>query len=79
MHTQLKGHGASLDAIRELMVALHGVGLTGQLQVGCDGPEKFTYETPHLTPNQFASVVSHLVKFEGGTIADAIETLKEIR
>jgi hypothetical protein len=76
MRIQITFDGASTDTVREMAVALHNVGLTGKLQVGCDGPEKWNGTTPKMTPQQWASVTARLVKFQGQPIADALDALR---
>lgn len=80
MAVTVRHTGLPTDKVRETAVALHQVGHTGELRVGVDGPEKWTVETPNLTPNQFAKFVAKIVKItvEGNTytLEEFIETSK---
>jgi hypothetical protein len=73
---QMSIDGASTEAVRELAAALSQVGLRQTLQVGCDGPEKWTAITPKMTPTQHASVVARLVKFQGEPVATILDGLR---
>jgi hypothetical protein len=71
MRITIKFDSAETERVRELAKALHNVGLTAQLKVGLNGPEKWEGETPPMQPWQFASVVANLVKYHGPeTIAE---------
>lgn len=71
MRIRISFDSADTERVREMCVALHRVGLTGELRVGLNGPECWEGETPHLQPWQFASIVANLVKWQGDeTIAD---------
>lgn len=72
MRVQLVSDSASTEQVRKLGVALHRIGMTGELKVGLNGPEKWTFTSPHLTERQFALVVGNLVTFEGKPIADLL-------
>jgi hypothetical protein len=74
MRITIKFDSADTDAVRALCVALHRVGLTATLKVGVNGPSAWCGETPPLTPNQYASVFAHLVKFHGSTIAALLDS-----
>jgi len=65
MRITIKFDSAETERVREIAKALHNVGLTAQLTVGLDGPEKWVGETPPMQPWQFASVVANLVKWDG--------------
>ncbi len=70
MRVQISFDSANTVQVRQLAVALHKAGLTGQLQVGVNGPEAWSGCTPHLTPNQFAVVVANTVKVRDLTVAE---------
>ena len=76
MRIQIKFDSASTEAVREIAVALHNVGLTGKLEVGVNGPERWSGNTPMLTSQQFASVAARLIKWEGQPIADTLDALR---
>lgn len=77
MRVRLSGDGATVEQIRSLAAACSRAGIRQAVKVGCDGPEKFSFETEILTPNQFATVAAELVKHEGETLASIIDALKE--
>lgn len=77
MRIRIVFDGAEPRAVRDMAAALSTVGLTGELKVGCDGPEKWAGETPSLTPNQFAAVVARLVKYHGVPFAEALANLNK--
>lgn len=78
MRIKISFDSASTEAVREMAVALHHVGLTGKLEVGVNGPERWSGNTPSLTPQQWASVAAHLVKWQGAPIADALDALRGV-
>jgi hypothetical protein len=75
MRIRIEFDSATTETVREMAVALHGVGLTRTLQVGVNGPERWSGITPSLTPDQFAMVVARLVKFDKHPIADHLNAL----
>jgi hypothetical protein len=76
MRVSIQFDSASTEQVRQLAVALHKVGLTETLNVGVNGPEKWSGHTGKLTPNQFASVVASIVKVDGETIAAFVNERK---
>lgn len=60
----VKHTSANTEAVRKMAAALHQVGLTGQLKVGVEGPEKWSAETPSLTPIQFTQVFADIVTMD---------------
>lgn len=76
MRISIHADGVPTEQVREIAVALHRVGLTGELKVGCDGPHHWKVETPKLTPGQHAQVACHLIKFQGEPVADVLDTLR---
>lgn len=78
MRIAIQFDGASTEAVRDMAAALSAVGLRGELQVGCDGPEKWSGQTPKMTSAQWARVAARLIKFQGAPIADALETLRAV-
>jgi len=77
MRITIKADGVPTEAVRELAAALSTVQLRSSLKVGCDGPELWNVETPPMLPYQWARVACTLVKFEGGTAAEALDALRE--
>jgi len=61
---QITVDSADTKTIRKLAVALHHEGMTGQLQVGVEGPECWGAKTPMLQQDQFARVVATLAREE---------------
>lgn len=57
MRVQIRVDGASTEDVRSLMVALHRVGHTGELTVGCDGPYKWIATTPKVQAVDFTRIV----------------------
>lgn len=78
MRITIRFDSADTEQVRQLAVALHQIGKTGQLKVGVNGPEHWCGETPPLYPGQFASVVGALVTYNGKPIADTLLSLDEI-
>lgn len=72
MRVRICFDSASTEQVRALAVALHKVGHTAELQVGVNGPEAWSGSTPHLTPNEYASVVAHTVKYHGTLLSDLL-------
>ncbi len=72
MRIQVKFDSATTEQTRSMAVALHKANHPGELQVGVNGPECWTGETPMLTPNEFATVVANLVKYHGATVAELL-------
>lgn len=74
MRVRLVGDSASTEQVRKLAAALHRLGesTSGQLKVGLNGPECWSFESPPLYPRQFALVVGQLVTFDGTPIADLL-------
>ena len=58
MRIALHIDGATTDEIRNLARLLNGAGLTGQLEVGVDGPNFWNARTPKMTPDQQAWVLT---------------------
>jgi len=56
MRAQIVVDSATTSQVRRLAVALHKVGLTGQLSVGVNGPDLWQASTPKLTELQFDQV-----------------------
>lgn len=75
MRITISFDSAETPDVRQLAVALHRVGLTGELQVGVNGPERWSGRTPPLRPNEFATVACHLIKFHGEPVADILDGL----
>lgn len=65
--------GATTDAVRELAVALHRVGLTEELAIGCDGPELWSGRTPKMHSSNWARVATELIKLDGQPITRLLE------
>ena len=72
MRIRIRVEQASTGQVRDLAAALDGIGLTGMLTVGLDGPELWSASTPMLTTQQHAIVVARLVKFRGTPIAGVL-------
>jgi len=60
MRIALHIDSATTRQVRRLAVLLHNVGLTGQLEVGVDGPECWNARTPKLTTEQYTTIVAQL-------------------
>lgn len=72
MRIRIEADGATTEQVREMAVALHRIGFTGELQVGCEGPEHWKLQTPNLSPAQFAQVVGHIVRVQGQSVVEYI-------
>lgn len=72
MRVRLVGDSANTDQVRKLAAALHRIGKTGELKVGLNGPECWSFESPHLYPVQFGLIVGQLVTFDGVPVADLL-------
>ena len=72
MRIRIVADSATTPQVRQIAVALHRIGKTGELKVGLNGPEMWSLETPHLTERQFALVVGQVVTFDGKKIADVL-------
>ncbi len=70
MRIKISFDSATTEETRQMALALNKANLTGELKVGLNGPECWTGSTPDLNPNQFATVIAHLVKFHGITLAE---------
>lgn len=73
MRVTIKFDSADTELVRELAVALHRVGLTAQLKVGLNGPEKWCGETPPMRPSQWAQVACSLIKVSGRPVSDVLD------
>lgn len=60
MRIRIKFDSATTTQVRDLCVALHRIGKTGELQVGVEGPNHWGGVTPPLTEREFMSVVDWL-------------------
>lgn len=56
----IQANTLTLEEMKKLAVALHHIGLTGQLQVGVEGPDHFKATTPKLTAEQFIFVTQEI-------------------
>lgn len=68
MRVQIKFDSATTEQVRQLSVALKHATGDNNLMLGVEGPECWHGFTPHLTPNQFATVVGDLVTVDGQPI-----------
>lgn len=73
MRISIHFDGASTEAVRELAAALANVGLTGELRVGCDGPDHWSGHTPKMTSGQWARVACRVIKDDGQSVADVLD------
>ena len=65
MRIKIVADSMKTEPLRELLAALASIGLHQTAQVGVNGPECWTVETPFLTPSQHALVFSRLIKLDG--------------
>ena len=77
MRVTIKFDSADTVQVRQMAVALHRAGLTGELKVGVEGPECWGGETPPLRPDQFATVVANLVKHDGELLAEVLRAVPD--
>lgn len=75
MGIQITVDSATTKQIRDLCLALRAAGKPGPT-VKVEGPEHWGAETCHLYPNEFATVVGHLVRYHGVLLAEAL-TMEE--
>ena len=61
MRIRISADSATEHQLRSLLEAVSKVGLSGTTTVGLNGPECYSLETAHLTPRQFALIVSEIV------------------
>lgn len=67
MRIRIDFDSASTEQVRQLCAALHETGLE-RATIGLNGPECWAGTTPNMYPNEFAEVVSRLVKADGAPI-----------
>lgn len=75
MRVKITGDSATTEQIRSLSVALHRVNMTGQLQVGVNGPDHWGFSTPNLTPSEFCKVAWALIRDNPSNDAIALRDL----
>lgn len=62
MRMSLHIDGATTEQVRALTVALHRAGRTGELQVGCNGPDLWSATTPRLSDADWRFVVGYMAE-----------------
>ena len=57
MRISLRGDSATTREVRDMAIDLHRAGRTGELRVGAEGPELWSFTTPPLDPTELGFIL----------------------